>query len=74
MKTFNDILNIANKEENTLWAEGVALLIWADKNASEEDKEAFADWAEGDFENVEKIGNYPTTDFFENAPSWDELR
>lgn len=62
------------QRRNTLWAEGVALLNWVDKNASEENKESFVEWAEGDFENVEKIGNYPTTEFFENAPSWEELK
>ena len=74
METFNEILNIANNSSNTLWTEAITLLNWANNNATKEDKEAFVEWVENDFENVEKVANHSTTDFFENAPSWETLR
>lgn len=71
---WNQIVETANSPESLLWSKGVALINWADKNASPEEKSDFVEWVEGDWSNVtDRMPQADPEEFFEGAPEWDEL-
>lgn len=73
METFKEIIKAAKNAP--IWEEGKFLLNWAKKNASKEDKDAFVEWVDGYMSNViDVMPGHATSDFFEGAPSWDEIR
>lgn len=73
MKNFKSILSAA--QNAPIWEEGKFLLNWAEKNASQEDKDSFVEWVDGDMSNIiDVMPRHETNDFFEGAPSWDEIR
>lgn len=73
METFKEIIKAA--QNAPIWEEGKFLINWANRNASQEDKDAFVEWVDGDMSNViDVMPNHETTEFFDGAPSWEEIK
>ena len=72
--TWSQIIQTAKSNDSLLWDEGRQLLLWADKNSTKKEKENFVEWVDGVWAKVSEVmPQCETNDFFENAPSWEEL-
>jgi len=76
--TWEDIMAVVADPNNDIWMEGINLLKYADKHASEEDKKTFVEWVN---ENPHKtlgqlMGLADPDDYFACAEgmSWEDFK